>query len=286
MDGIRSLLPARPWTSIVGDRWTLVIVQELLKRTSRYGELMRRLPGMSTTVLTERLRKLEAAGVVERRPGAVGDGVVYALTEKGLALDQVLTALRQWGVEYLTDPAADGGTHHLFDVHYVEGINTLDDAEFGLVIDDMPTTLRLADGHLKQLPGLPDKPDLIVTTTSAFMVRWAAGDSAGTKVSQQVRSALTGPSDAWPRWLAATGYVLRYPGERVDALSVYGPIHVRKSMATHLGGDVKNSCHSAQIPRLGYQYPQLPAGPPMKAESSEPKPSLGIGRRPLSPIPP
>ena len=40
-------------------------------------------------------------------------------------------------------------------------------------------------------------------------------------------------------------------------------------MATHLGGDVKNSCHSAQIPRLGYQYPQLPAGPPMKAESSE-----------------
>ena len=222
-------MPKSPWTGygrfcplargldIVGDRWTLVIVQELLKRTSRYGELMRRLPGMSTTVLTERLRKLEAAGVVERRPGAVGDGVVYALTEKGLALDQVLTALRQWGVEYLTDPAADGGTHHLFDVHYVEGINTLDDAEFGLVIDDMPTTLRLADGHLKQLPGLPDKPDLIVTTTSAFMARWATGDLDWDEGIAAGEVRLTGPSDAWPRWLAATGYVLRYPGERVDA---------------------------------------------------------------------
>jgi len=75
-------MPKAPWTGygrfcplargldVVGDRWTLVIVQELMKRPSRYGELARRLPGISTTVLAERLRKLEAAGVVVRVPGA------------------------------------------------------------------------------------------------------------------------------------------------------------------------------------------------------------------------
>src|SRR5258706_10940471 len=128
-------MPNAPWTGygrfcplargldVVGDRWTLVIIQELLKRASRYGELARRLPGISTTVLAERLRKLESAGVVERRPGGGGEGGGYALTRRGLALDDALAALRRWGVGFLTDPAADGAAGHSFDVHYVEGID-------------------------------------------------------------------------------------------------------------------------------------------------------------------
>jgi DNA-binding HxlR family transcriptional regulator len=215
-------MPKSPWTGygrfcplargldVVGDRWTLVIVQELMKRTSRYGELMRRLPGISTTVLAERLRKLEAAGVVERQPGHVGDGVVYALTQRGLDLDEALAALRRWGVEFLTDPIADGATCHFFDVHYVEGIETLGDAEYGLVVDDKPTTLRFADGTLEQFPGLPGAPELVVTTTSAFMARWAAGELGWDDGVAAGDVEVSDPSDAWPKWLAATGYVLSY----------------------------------------------------------------------------
>jgi DNA-binding HxlR family transcriptional regulator len=59
---------------VVGERWTLVIVQELLKRPSRYGDLASRLPGIGTSVLADRLRKLEAARVVERVPGPGGGG--------------------------------------------------------------------------------------------------------------------------------------------------------------------------------------------------------------------
>lgn len=222
-------MPKAPWTGygrfcplargldVVGDRWTLVIVQELQKRSSRYGELARRLPGMSTTVLTERLRKLEAAGVVERRPGAVGDGVVYTLTQQGLALDDALSALRRWGVAYLTDPAADGAACHLFDVHYVEGIDSLDDAEFGLVVDDKPTTLRFSEGQLEQIPGIPAAPNLLITTTSVFMARWAEGELTWDEGRAAGDVELSGPSDAWPRWLAATGYVLSYPSEHADA---------------------------------------------------------------------
>jgi DNA-binding HxlR family transcriptional regulator len=201
---------------VVGERWTLVIVQELMKRPSRYSDLTRRLPGIGTTVLADRLRKLEAAGVVQRQPGSVGDGVLYAVTERGRALDEAVEALRRWGVGYLTDPSADGGERRAFDVRYVEGIDALADAEFGLVVDDRPTTLRFASGHLEQLPGTPDDPDLVVHTSSTFMERWAAGDATWDDglVSGQVTP--EGSPDAWPRWLAATGYLLAYPPDGAD----------------------------------------------------------------------
>src|ERR687891_731749 len=210
-------MPKTPWTGygrfcplaraldVVGDRWTLVIIQELLKRPSRYGELVRRLPGIGTTVLAERLRKLEAAGVVERRPGAVGDGVVYAATERGLALGDTLESLRRWGVTFLTDPTADGAdgaNGQAFDLRYVDG---------------SPTALRFADGHLQQIPREPDDPELVVATTSSFMARWAAGELTWDDGVATGAVTLTGPADAWPRWLAATGYLLRYEPEPADA---------------------------------------------------------------------
>ena len=202
---------------VVGERWTLVIVQEVLKRSSRYSELARRLPGVSTTVLADRLRKLEAAGVVERRAGAPGEGVVYALTERGRALHDALEALRRWGVSYLTDPVADGGNCHSFDLRYVEGIDALGDAEFGLVVDDAPTTLRFSDGRLEQSPGAPSQPELVVHTTGSFMDRWAAGELTWDDGRTSDEVTVTGRPDAWQRWLAATGYLLAYDPAENDA---------------------------------------------------------------------
>ena len=102
-------MPSRPWSGygrfcplsraldVIGERWTLVIVQELLKQPCRYGALLDRLPGISTSVLADRLRRLERAGVVAREPGAVGAGVMYALTPRGQELEEALRALRRWG---------------------------------------------------------------------------------------------------------------------------------------------------------------------------------------------
>jgi DNA-binding HxlR family transcriptional regulator len=202
---------------VVGERWTLVIIQELLKRSSRYSELARRLPGISTTVLADRLRTLEAAGVVERRAGPPGKGVVYALTERGLALGDALEALRRWGVTYLTDPFADGGSRRSFDLRYVEGIDALGDAEFGLVVDDAPTTLRFSGGRLEQSRGTPTRTELVVHVTSSFMDRWAAGDVTWEDGRSNGEVTLTGHADAWTRWLAATGYLLAYEPARNDA---------------------------------------------------------------------
>jgi len=198
---------------VVGERWTLVIIQELQKRPSRYGDLASRLPGIGTSVLADRLRKLEAARVAERVPGPVGEGVVYALTDRGRGLGDAMEALRRWGVTYLTDPAADGVMNHEFDLHYVEGIDALHDAELGLVVDGTPTTLRFSRGHLTQTAGAPASPILTVHTSSGFMDRWAAGTASWDDGRASGEVTLDGPDCHWDTWLAATGYLLTYHPE-------------------------------------------------------------------------
>ena len=227
--GLGAEMPKAAWTGygrfcplaraldIVGDRWTLIIVQELMKRPSRYGELVRRLPGISTSVLAERLRKLEGAGVVKRRVGAVGSGVTYCLTERGLGLAESLQALRRWGVEFLNDPSADGADFQAYDVHYVDGIDALEDGEFGLVVDGRPTTLSYSRGHLEQRSGNPENPLLVVRTSKAFMDRWAAGTVSWDDGVESGEVDLYGSAQHWNRWLAATGYLTAYESDESAA---------------------------------------------------------------------
>ncbi|MEO3759261.1 helix-turn-helix domain-containing protein [Mycobacterium sp. B14F4] len=222
-------MPKGPWSGygrfcplaraldVVGERWTLVIVQELLKRPGRYGELQSRLPGIGTSVLADRLRRLERAGLVVREPGPVGAGVVYALTERGRALDEALCALRRWGVGYLADPTADGSGEQCFDVTYVGGIETVADGKFQLVVDDRPTTLRFAAGRLRQQPGAAPGAELIVRTTSDFLDRWAAGEVSWDDGRANGEVHVEGPAAAWPRWLAATGYLLHVEPDAAGA---------------------------------------------------------------------
>ena len=221
-------MPKAPWTGygrfcplargldVIGERWTLVIVQELLKRPYRYGELLARLPGISTSVLADRLRTLDRAAVVSREPGAVGNGVLYTLTDRGRALDGALRELRRWGVGFLADPTADGSPEQHFDVTYVHGIHTLTDGQFQLDVDDRPTTLQFSNGHLRQEPGAAPEPELIVATTSSFLNRWAAGESDWDSGRTAGDVTVDGPETTWPRWLAATGYLLSIDGE-IDA---------------------------------------------------------------------
>ena len=186
-----------------------MIVQELLKAPYRYGALLNRLPGISTSVLADRLRRLEQAGVVARQPGTVGAGVVYTLTDRGRELDEALRALRRWGVGFLADPTADGSAHRDFDVSYVEGIDALADGQFQLVIDERPTTLYFAAGRLSQEPGAAPAAELIVRTSSAFLDRWAAGEVDWERGRAHGEVLTEGPEASWARWLAATGYLLR-----------------------------------------------------------------------------
>jgi DNA-binding HxlR family transcriptional regulator len=82
---------------VVGDRWTLLVVRELLLHPRRFGELQAGLPGIATNLLTDRLRLLEHDGLVARRLGReAGDGTSYALTSRGEDLRAVVEALIRW----------------------------------------------------------------------------------------------------------------------------------------------------------------------------------------------
>jgi DNA-binding HxlR family transcriptional regulator len=73
-------------TELIGDRWTLLIVRELLARPCRYSDLQANLPGIPSNVLATRLKELEEAGIVERQiANAPQRGVVYATTERALS---------------------------------------------------------------------------------------------------------------------------------------------------------------------------------------------------------
>ena len=221
-------MPSRPWAGygrfcplsraldVIGERWTLVIIQELLKQPRRYGALLDRLPGISNSVLADRLRRLERAGVVAREPGTVGAGVVYALTARGQELEEVLRALRRWGVGFLADPSADGSDQQSFDVTYVAGIRALADGQFQLVVDDQSATFYFAAGRLRQEPGAAPGAEFIVRTSSAFLDRWAAGEASWDDGRAGGDVIIEGPPAAWPRWLAATGYLLRFEPDRTQ----------------------------------------------------------------------
>ncbi|MBD0023370.1 transcriptional regulator [Gordonia pseudamarae] len=81
---------------IVGDRWNLLIVRELLISPARYRDLAQGLPGIATNMLADRLRDLETAGVVERRLAGEGSVVDYALTPWGAELREPLEGLIRW----------------------------------------------------------------------------------------------------------------------------------------------------------------------------------------------
>ncbi len=90
---------------VLGERWTLLIVRELLAQGAcRYTDLRSGLPGIATNLLADRLRELEAAGIVEREdaPPPVAT-TLFRLTERGLALEPVLSELGRWGVPLMRD---------------------------------------------------------------------------------------------------------------------------------------------------------------------------------------
>jgi len=98
--------PVARSVEVLGDRWCLLLVREMLRGVDRFNELERSVPGISRSVLAQRLRHLEREGVVDRRVGADGRSTDYRLTDAGYELGAVVGALNDWGVRWRVP---DGG---------------------------------------------------------------------------------------------------------------------------------------------------------------------------------
>jgi DNA-binding HxlR family transcriptional regulator len=175
---------------VVGDRWNLLIVRELLVGPLRYGELVASLGGIATNLLAERLRSLESAGVIERQLGQTS-GVVYALTPWGGELREAVEALIRWSFPLMVSgPGGDPMQPRWLALALealLRGRTARRPTELGIDAAGLFMTLRLdKDGPHVTLQ--PDRrPDTILEADPAIVLGLAAGALSYEEVQSQAR---------------------------------------------------------------------------------------------------
>ena len=148
---------------LIGDRWALLIVRELMLGQRRYTDLADALPGIGTNILAGRLRQLEGAGVVRRTklppPTAV---TVYELTADGRALDSVLRALAQWGGRTM-GPPQPGDCWSTYAVQMRFRPEAAVDGTYEIrFVDGETISLQVKDRELVAMKLSAQDPDLVV----------------------------------------------------------------------------------------------------------------------------
>jgi len=158
---------------VIGDRWTLLIVRELLIRgTARYSELQHGLPGIATNLLADRVRQLESAGLVERaKPGPA-----FRLTPRGLALEDVIASLGRWAAPLMGTPERGDSVRGHWFVLPMRLYLRDDEPDAGMAtlqieLPDQPIVLCTnGDGSVAVDPGRTGSPDAtLVGTPDAVM---------------------------------------------------------------------------------------------------------------------
>jgi|SRR5664279_720682 len=157
----------------VGERWTLLVVRELLLGAKRFNQLRRGLPGPSPNVLSQRLRELEQAGIVRRYqldpPASV---IVYELTERGRELEPVLIELGRWGSQAPITSSSELSPDALLVALKTTFAPTRAGelvASWGLRLDGAQYRISVADGRLDIAPGTVTSPSAYLDTDSATL---------------------------------------------------------------------------------------------------------------------
>ncbi len=166
---------------LVGERWALLVVRELLLGPKRFTDLRAGLPNASPNVLAQRLRGLEAAGVVRRGklpPPAASK--IYELTEWGRDLEPVIISLGRWGVRSPSKPpdAALGvdslvlSFRTMFDPERAEGL----EASYELRLGEESFRAEVVEGRLEIERGFAAAPDAVVETDAGTLAALVYGE--------------------------------------------------------------------------------------------------------------
>lgn len=190
---------------LVGDRWTLLIVRNLLLGPRRFSDLMKGLPGISTNILTERLKLLEEDTVVRTRylpPPAASS--VYELTERGYGLVDVLSALARWGSLTLGQPEA--GQYIVPEAigFMVMGVfRQPGNPSIQLLVDlhvmdphmDAHFTVALSSEGVHLTDGIPDQPQLTLQLDLEHLSALSSGRSSLRQLVESGSAHLQGDAD-------------------------------------------------------------------------------------------
>ena len=190
---------------LVGERWALLVVRELMLGPRRFGDLRASLPGLSANVLTQRLEGLEAAGVLVRRrlppPASVQ---VYELTPWGREAEAVIQALGRWAAR---SPDHDP-TLPLSPVSMMLSLRTMFDAEkagdarltIGFRFGETAFLVRVADGELTVERTEPEGADAVVSASPEAVAAVIYGDAIDTPARARELLHIEGDMDAFLRF--------------------------------------------------------------------------------------
>lgn len=166
---------------LVGERWALLVVRELLVGPRRFTDLCRGLPGIGTNVLTARLKELERSGVVHRRrlprPAAT---TVYELTDYGRELEDIVLDLGRWGAksmgarlteEHFTATSLALAMQANFRPESAKGVRIACEFRFG--DETFNTTIEESGGNFRDGPS--DKPDIVIEADPDAMIALLGG---------------------------------------------------------------------------------------------------------------
>ena len=203
--------------SLVGERWSLLIVRELLHGPKRYTDLTHGLPGIGTNILAARLRELEACGIVQKRtlpPPAAS--TVYELTEYGADLKEALYALARWGARTIGPPGPDD---ELYPEWGVNALPALFDAEaargltetYALVVDGDAFTARVLNGALDASLGIAEDADVVVEMDMETFFGLASGVLAPRNAVKSRRARVQGNLEALERCFRVLSLAPRIP---------------------------------------------------------------------------
>ena len=154
---------------VIGDRWTLLVIRELLLQgPCRYTDLKNGLPGIATNLLSDRLRELEAAGLVRREEAVPPVATtLFHLTEAGAGLEPVLDALGAWGIRYMAQPAdGDEFRSHWLTFPVSRFLHDSDPDGPALSIElrpgGRPAVVEVSGGEVRTRLGAVPSPDLVL----------------------------------------------------------------------------------------------------------------------------
>lgn len=197
---------------VLGERWTLLIVRELLLGPRRYGELLAELPGIGTNLLAERLKFLVERGVLRHAANA-GNERAYELTELGEQLREPLLGLARWGLAQLQPPTGDELMRPHWGFLAVQSMmdpkrapDTDEDYEFH--VDESVFHIRVRDGRPTAFQGAcPARPTMTAHVDSATFLEIGAQRLSPFEALASGRLTIDGDSAAIMRCSVLLGLV-------------------------------------------------------------------------------
>ncbi|MEC4615524.1 winged helix-turn-helix transcriptional regulator [Tsukamurella tyrosinosolvens] len=184
---------------VIGERWSMLLVRNLLVGPQRFSDLSAGLPGLSTALLAGRLKALEAAGVVTKgRLPPPAASSVYELTDEGRRLAPAVLELARWGLDRL---GASDGQHYDASSLAVGLWARLDDppvplidGDIAVTVDGRPFGVRTDNGRSSVFGGAPSKPCASIAADSRTLAAISDGtDSVSDAMSQGRLSAVGNP---------------------------------------------------------------------------------------------